>query len=71
MRTDPGPAVQTNRHHQLKGSLATGTHGGRQLHGGQWQIEVTGSGRILYLIDTDARKIFVMYASTQHPKITD
>lgn len=69
IRTDPAPTAHTSRHHPLKGSLATCTHGGRQLP--QWQIEVTSGGRIWYLIDPDARKIFVMYASTRHPKTTD
>jgi hypothetical protein len=69
MRTDPTPNPWTSRQHPLKGSLATGTHGGRELP--QWQIEVTGGGRIWYLVDVDARKIFVMYASTRHPKATD
>jgi hypothetical protein len=69
MRTDPLPAVRTPRHHPLKGALAMGTYRGRLLH--QWQIEVTSGGRIWYLADADARKVFVMYAGTGHPKATE
>jgi len=53
----------------LKGTLATGTYGGHALP--QWQIEVTSGARIWYLVDASAHKIFVMYASTRHPKATD
>jgi hypothetical protein len=28
-------------------------------------------GRIWYLVDADARRVFVMYAATRHPKVTD
>ncbi len=69
MRTDPMPNPWTSRQHPLKGSLATGTHRGRELP--QWQIEVTSGGRIWYLVDVDGHKIFVMYASTRHPKATE
>lgn len=69
MRTDPEPSVPTARHHRLKGSLSTGIHRGHALP--QWQIEVTSGGRIWYLVDADARKVFVMYASTRHPRATD
>jgi hypothetical protein len=69
MRTAPSPPIVTTRHHQLKGLLSTGTQGGRALP--QWQIEVTSGGRIWYLVDAEARKVFVMYASTRHPKRTD
>ncbi|MDX3575834.1 hypothetical protein [Streptomyces sp. FL07-04A] len=34
MRTEPVPAVETPRHHRLKGSLAHGTHRGRTCQ--QW-----------------------------------
>src|SRR5215475_13376860 len=69
MRTNPLPAAATSRHHPLKGSYATGTYRGLPLP--QWQIEVTGSGRIWYLIDTDRRRVIVVYASSSHPKATD
>lgn len=71
MRTDPGPGPgkPTNRHHPLKGELAYGTHRGRTLP--QWQIEVTGSGRIWYLLDAEHRTVWIQLASTQHPKSPD
>lgn len=49
MQTNPAPSPPTPRHHQLKGTLAFAEHGGKQL--ACWQIEVTGGGRIWYLLD--------------------
>ncbi|MFD9427629.1 MULTISPECIES: hypothetical protein [unclassified Streptomyces] len=69
IRSDPRPAVQTARHHTLKGSLAHGTHRGRTCE--QWQIEVTGSGRIWYLVDTARYTCWITYAGTAHPRATD
>jgi len=71
MRTDPGPGPgkPTARHFQLKGDLATGLHGGRELP--QWEIEVTGGGRIFYLLDEERHTVWVKTASTGHPKVTE
>ncbi len=71
MRTDPvpGPGKPTSRHSQLKGDLATGGHGGRALP--QWEIEVTGDGRISYLLDEERHTVRVKAATTGHPKSTD
>ncbi|TGB05677.1 hypothetical protein E2651_24450 [Streptomyces sp. MZ04] len=69
MRTDPRPATETPRHHRLKGTLAHGTHRAQTCE--QWQIEVTGGGRIWYLIDTAHETCWITYASTAHPKATD
>jgi hypothetical protein len=69
MRTDPIPSAPSSRQHRLKGSLAFGTYRGRPL--AQWQIEVTGGGRIWYLVDASSHRVLVMYASTRHPKATD
>jgi hypothetical protein len=69
MRTDPTPATRTTRHHRLKGELSQGTHRGQRLD--RWQIEVTGGGRIWYLVDPDRRTVWIDYASTRHPKQTD
>lgn len=71
MRTSPGPGPgkPTHRHHQLKGELATGKHGGRELP--LWQIEVTGGGRVWYLFDEDKHVVWVKHAGVGHPKITD
>ncbi len=70
MRHDPGPGPgkPTGRHHQLKGGLAIGNHGGRPLP--RWQIEVTGGDRVWYLLDTEAHTVWVDYAGP-HPKVTD
>ncbi len=68
MRTAPGQETGT-RHQRLKGSLATGMHRGRQLP--QWQFEVTGGGRIWYLIDEEHHTVWGEYASLKHPKETE
>lgn len=71
MRTDPGPGPgkPTPRHHQLKGSLATGRHNGRELP--MWQIEVTSCARLWYLLDEAEHTVWVNGASTGHPKATE
>ena len=71
MRADPGPGPgkPTSRHHQLKGTLATGRHSGRVLP--MWQLEVTGGGRIWYLVDAATHTIWMQHAGTGHPKATD
>ncbi len=68
LRTEPCPPP-TTRQHRLKGPLATGTFDGRVLP--CWQYEVTGGGRIWYLIDADRRTVWVQAAGTGHPKATD
>nr|WP_243876050.1 hypothetical protein [Streptomyces sp. 846.5] len=69
MRTNPGPTVQTPRHSRLKYKLADGTYKGRSCP--QWQIEVTGGGRIWYLLDVDRKTCWINYAGVGHPKATD
>ncbi|OIJ67203.1 hypothetical protein [Streptomyces mangrovisoli] len=69
MRTDPRPVEQTERHHQLKYDLAEVTFRGKRLP--QWQIEITGGGRLWYLVDEESRKVWLVYASLRHPKATD
>lgn len=69
MRTNPAPRVETQRHHQLRGPLAQDVHGGRTLP--RWQIEVTGSGRVWYLVDADRRTVWITLAGTGHPKATE
>jgi hypothetical protein len=69
MRTQPIPPTPTGRQHRLKGQWAWGTYRGQSLQ--QWQIEVTAGGRIWYLVDTENRRVVVMYASPRHPKATD
>ena len=37
----------------------------------QWQIEVTGAGRIWYLVDPANRILWIRLATTGHPAETD
>lgn len=48
--------------------LPPGKSAARQLE--QWQIEVTGGGRIWYCLDKDNRKVWVVLAGTGHPRAT-
>ncbi|WP_018352174.1 hypothetical protein [Longispora albida] len=66
---NPRPTPPTDRHHRLKGSLKWGNHGGRALE--QWQYEVTSAGRIWYLVDEESLTVWLTFAGTGHPKITD
>jgi hypothetical protein len=69
MRRTPAPLVQSPRQQRLKRALATGTISGRVLD--HWQIEVTGGGRIWYLVDPDKATVWIDYAGSAHPKATD
>ncbi|WP_220277047.1 hypothetical protein [Streptomyces himalayensis] len=69
MRTDPRPLNETPRHHRLKGTLAHGRYRGQVCE--QWQLEVTGGGRIWYLADIERRTCWITYAGTGHPRATD
>lgn len=62
---EPAPFPATGRHHRLKGSLASRG----ELE--QWQYEVTGSGRIWYVIDEAKKTVFLVAAGTGHPQCTD
>lgn len=68
MRTNPRPPEDT-RHHRLRYDFATRKFGARELE--QWQIEVTGSGRIWYLVEDETRTVWVVHAGTGHPKATE
>jgi hypothetical protein len=67
MRTRP--RMRDHRHGPLRGKLATGQLGGRQMD--RWQIEVTGSARVWYLIDDDHRTVWLVHAGPGHPKATE
>ncbi|MFJ2630880.1 hypothetical protein ACIO6U_02800 [Streptomyces sp. NPDC087422] len=69
MRTQPAPTVPNPRHHQLRGDLAYGKRGGEFCP--QWQLEVTGGGRVWYLFDEKRQTCWVVYAGTGHPSATD
>jgi hypothetical protein len=60
MRRNPAPPVASPRHHRLRHELATGVMKGRILH--RWQIEVTGAGRVWYLVDRENRTVWVEHA---------
>jgi hypothetical protein len=49
--------------------LATEAVKGRVLD--RWQIEVTGAGRIWYLVDEENRTVWIDFAGTGHPKATE
>jgi len=57
------------RHHRLKYDLAWGIHNGQRLE--QWQYEVTGGGRVWYLVDHDTHTAWLVYAGTGHPRWTN
>lgn len=69
LRSRPSPCPQVPRNHQLKGSLAAALHAGRELD--QWQYEVTGGGRIWYLVDDATHTLWLKAASISHPKATE
>jgi hypothetical protein len=68
MRANPRPP-EDSRHHRLRYDLATRKLGALELE--QWQIEVTGGGRIWYLVDDDAQTVWIAWAGTGHPKATE
>ncbi|MEK6721356.1 MAG: hypothetical protein AABZ33_11910 [Chloroflexota bacterium] len=53
----------------MKGELGARSIGGRTLE--QWQLEVTGAGRLWYAIDDDRRTVILTLASVGHPKSTE
>lgn len=68
MRSNPRPP-QDDRHSRLRGDLSTRVIDGRVME--QWEIEVTGGGRIFYAIDDDKHAVWITVASCGHPKVTD
>ncbi len=69
IRSTPRATDNQGRQHRLKGKLATADFKGRELE--RWQYEVTGGGRIWYLVDTQAFTAWITYAGTGHPRETD
>lgn len=63
------PRKHDHRHHQLRGHLAVGDQDGRRME--RWQIEVTGAGRVWYLIDDELHKVWLVRAGMAHPKETE
>ena len=68
MRANPRPPEDT-MHHRLRGTLSTRDWRGRAID--QWQLKVSGSGRIWYLPDDEKHTVWVVYASPAHPSATD
>lgn len=68
LRSNPRPA-EDHMCHRLRGALSTREWRGRDLE--QWQIKVSGSGRIWYLRDDDSHTVWLIKASPSHPKETD
>lgn len=69
IRADPRSRANPSRQHRLKGELGQGSWKGVACE--RWQYEVTGGGRLWYLIDDEARIAWLVYAGTGHPKATD
>ena len=69
MRQNPAPPMDAPRHHRMNYDLATRVVKGRSLD--RWQIEVTGAGRIWYLVDHETRTVWIDYAGPGHPRATD
>ncbi|THV37073.1 hypothetical protein FAB82_21230 [Glycomyces buryatensis] len=69
LRADPRSRANPSRQHQLKGDLGLASWKGSACE--RWQYEVTGGGRLWYLIDDDRRTVWLTYAGTGHPKATD
>lgn len=69
MSNSPNPDPPTPRHHRLRGRYEVGLHEGRRLP--LWQIEVTGGGRVWYLVDVEYRTAWIVHAGTGRPKVTE
>ena len=57
------------RQGKLKGALGSRTVKGREYQ--QMQYEVTGGGRVWYVVDDERKEVLITFASTGHPKSTD
>jgi CubicO group peptidase (beta-lactamase class C family) len=66
---DPAPPAWSGRQHRMEHALAEREFKGRLLP--QWQYEVTGGGRVWYLVDDERRLVWLWYAGTGHPKETE
>lgn len=55
LRANPRTGAGHDRQHRLRGDLATHRHNGRDME--QWEYEVTGGGRVRYVID-DANRTY-------------
>jgi len=69
MRRSPAPPASSKRQHRMRRELATGVVKGQPLE--RWQIEVTGGGRVWYLVDRESRIIWIDHAGPGHPKASE
>ncbi len=69
IRADPRSRSNPERHHRLKGIPGTAAWKGDSLE--RWQYEVTGGGRIWYVIDDARRTVWITYAGSGHPKTAE
>lgn len=69
IRATPRDTGHPARQHRLKGALGSASFKGQDLE--RWQYEVTGGGRVWYLVDDSLRTAWITYAGTGHPKATD
>jgi hypothetical protein len=69
MRRNPAPPMSSPRQQRLKRDLATRTLKGQALD--HWQLEVTGAGRVWYLVDHESHTVWIDHAGPGHPKATD
>jgi hypothetical protein len=68
LRADPRPP-EDRRHTRLRGAMGGRLRNGERLE--QWQIEITGGGRLFYLVDDRNRTVWIEVASLGHPKQTE
>lgn len=69
IRADPRSRSSPERHHRLHGRLGRSDWKGESLE--RWQYEVTGGGRIWYVIDDARRTLWITHAGSGHPKLTE
>src|SRR5581483_8345093 len=60
---------RSDHQHPLRGSVGTRTVNGEDME--QWQYEVTGGGRLWYVIDDAHGTVWLTEATTDHPKATE
>ncbi|AQZ65657.1 unnamed protein product [[Actinomadura] parvosata subsp. kistnae] len=63
IRSAPRATDDPQRHHRLKGALGFTAWKGQMLE--RWQYEVTGGGRIWYLIDDANRTAWITYGPAE------
>jgi hypothetical protein len=69
LTADPRRRINPDRHHRLRGELASKLHDGKSLE--QWQYEITGAGRVWFLIDDDKHRVWFVEVALGHPSKTD